>query len=179
MNIEHEIKLLGIDPKSIQKFLNQEGINLSEELNFRRVVFDTIPSSENAWIRLRTDGVKTTLTYKNSQSDAIDGMQEVEVTTDSFESTKDILSNAGLKPRNYQENNREVYYGFGCMITIDYWPLIPPYVEIEADTKDLVEKCLQKFEGLYEKTTSQSTEVVYREHNIDLRSIDKLTFKNK
>lgn len=176
MATEHEIKLLGIDEAAIKTFLQRENIELSENLEYKRVVFDTIPSNESAWIRLRTDGKKTTLTYKNSTADTIDGMQELEVETESFEGTIEILKLAGLTPRNYQENKREVYYAFDCMITVDYWPLIPPYVEIEAESKELVERCLQRFKGLYENTSSKPTEFVYKTHGIDLRAIDSLKF---
>lgn len=178
MNIENEIKLLGINESKIKDFLTQQGVELQESLSYKRVVFDTIPFDKNAWIRLRTDGSKTTLTYKNSTADTIDGMQEVEVVTDNFDDTKQILTLAGLKPRNYQENKREVYYAFNCMITIDYWPLIPAYVEIESETKENVQACLERFEGLYETTSSKPTEDVYRMHGIDLRSIDSLTFES-
>lgn len=178
MATENEIKLLGVDVEKVKKFLEAENIPCDEVLNYKREVFDTIPIDENAWIRLRSDGKKTTLTYKKSHADTIDGMQEIEVVTDSFDDTKDLLTAAGLKARNYQENRREVYHGFDCMITIDYWPLIPAYVEIEAETKERVESCLAKFEGLYESTTSNSTEAVYQANGIDLRSIDNLVFKS-
>ncbi|HRJ06246.1 MAG TPA: CYTH domain-containing protein [Candidatus Saccharibacteria bacterium] len=177
MSIENEIKLLGVDVKKVQDFLRDNGVAVDEVLNYRRVVFDTVPTDENAWIRLRTDGHMTTLTYKKTYANAIDGTEEIEVKTDDFERTKSILTAAGLKPRNYQENKREVYHVYDCMITIDFWPLIPPYVEIEGDSVERVQACLDKFEGLYESTTSDSTESVYQSHGIDLRSIDSLTFK--
>ena len=34
---------------------------------------------ENKWIRLRTNGIKTTLTYKDAESNTIDGTKEVEI----------------------------------------------------------------------------------------------------
>lgn len=176
MNTENEIKLLGIHEDAVRSFLKQNNIECEATLEFKRVIFDTIPADKDAWIRLRTDGNETTLTYKKSTSDTIDGMQEIEVVTDSFDNTKQLLSSAGLTPRNYQENRREVYHAFGCMITIDFWPLIDPYVEIEAETKEEVEACLSKFEGLYESATSNSTQTLYEAKGIDLRSIDSLTF---
>lgn len=177
MATENEIKLIGVDTNKIKNFLTREGVALHESLQYRRVIFDTIPHDESAWIRLRSDGTITTLTYKKSHTDTIDGMQEIEVGTTDFDGTKNLLSAAGLRARNYQENNREVYHGFDCMITIDYWPLIPPYVEIESDTKEKVEACLKKFEGLYDSTTSSSTEAVYKKYGIDLRAINTLTFE--
>lgn len=177
MAIENEIKLLGIDVKKIRKFLESENITQDKVLNYKRVVFDIVPSDNSAWIRLRSDGKTTTLTYKKSHTDTIDGMQEIEVTTDSFDDTKRLLLAAGLPARNYQENRREVYHAFGCMITIDHWPRIPAYVEIEAETKELVKACLAKFSGLYKSTTSNSTEAVYQANGIDLRSINNLFFE--
>lgn len=177
MAIENEVKLLGVDVNEIREFLLKNKIHRDQLINFRRVIFDTIPVDNNAWIRLRTDGSTTSLTYKKSQSNTIDGMHEIETITGNFDDTRQILTAAGLKARNYQENRREVYNGFDCMITIDFWPLIPPYVEIEAASKEQVEACLLKFTGLYERATSNSTESVYQSYGIDLRSIDSLTFR--
>jgi adenylate cyclase class 2 len=176
MDIEHEVKLLDVDVQRARQFFAEANIKKQKTLAFRRYVFDTIPTNKNAWIRLRTDGTKTTLTYKHSHKDQIDGMQEVEVAVDSFDQTKKLLEAAGLRARNYQENSRDVYTYMQCEVTIDHWPLIPSYIEIEAANAELVSTCAKKLAFLSKTTTSESTERVYERYGIDLSAIDHLAF---
>lgn len=50
------------------------------------------PADPHKWIRLRTDGEKSTLTIKHIiQPDAIDGVQEWEVEVSDFQQTHFIL----------------------------------------------------------------------------------------
>lgn len=177
MQIENEIKVLDIDVTAATQLLIELGFVQKKELSFRRYVYDVIPKDPTAWVRLRTDGTKTTLSFKQSLSDSIDGMKEIEITLDNFSDMHDILTCSGFKPKSYQENNRLVFEGMGCEVTIDSWPLIPPYMEIESNDKTTVEECLKALSGIkHSETTSLSTEEVYKRYGIDLTTIDKLTF---
>lgn len=176
MSREIEIKLLGINADTIRTFLSNKGASFDAIYNFKRVVFDTTPINPDAWIRLRSDGTTTTLTYKHIHSDAIDGTEEIEVVVNSFEETKKLLEKSGLVSRNYQENTREQYFWNDCQITIDTWPQLAPYVEIEASHEELVRSCLDLFDGLYERTTTESTDTLYANQGINLHDIKELTF---
>ncbi len=177
MHIENEIKVLDIDILAAKKLLDEKGFVHQKDLSFKRYVYDVIPNDPSAWIRLRTDGIQTTLSYKQSVRDTIDGMKEIEVVVDNFKDAHDLLVAAGHAPRSYQENNRSVFLGLGCEVTIDSWPLIPAYMEIEATDKLAVENCLEQLAAVVGlKTTSLPTEQVYKMYGIDLSTIDKLTF---
>lgn len=171
---EIELKLLGVAPQEIRKFLTANKATFDAVYNFKRVIFDVVPTTKDAWIRLRTDGQTTTLTYKNIHSDEIDGTEEIEIIVDSFTETKSLLEKSGLVSRNYQENIREQYFWQDCQITIDSWPMLDPYVEIESTSKELVNNCLAKFSGLYSSTTTDSTDKLYTDKGIDLRSMAEL-----
>ena len=176
MAIEHEIKLLDIDVDGITAFFSSVGVSKESSLFFKRNIFKTVDDDKDAWIRLRTDGNKTTLSYKKSVSNAVDGMMEIEITVSDYDSTRELLLATGLKSRSYQENKRDVYQWMGCEISIDYWPRIPAYLEIEGSSVEMVEKCLKELEKFSKKTTSLSTEKVYRSYGIDLASIPELKF---
>ena len=176
MSREIEIKLLDINVEEIRTFLKSKDASFDAKYNFKRVVFDTIPTNPDAWIRLRSDSTTTTLTYKCIHSDAMNGTEEIEVTVDSFGDTKELLEKAGLTSRNYQENTREQYFWNDCQITIDTWPQIAPYVEIESTSEELVADCLKRFEGLYGRTTTDSTDKLYADQGINLHDIKELKF---
>lgn len=179
MTIEREVKLLGIRPEEFHRFFSDHNTEMQQQLSFQRVVFDTIPVDKTAWIRLRTDGSETTLCYKKTHSAAIDGTEEIELVVGDFTAMRAILTHAGHTPRNYQENKREVFSWMNCQVTIDYWPLIDPYVEVEADDETLITACLESFAGMYRESTTDSTEDIYTRYGIDLRSIDDLRFADE
>ncbi len=178
MHTEKEIKVLDINPEDAEKLLLSLGYVKTEDLSFRRYVYDVMPVNPKAWIRLRSNGKTTTLTFKESVGDSIDGMKEIEVVVANFDDMNEILKAAGHEPRNYQENSRVNYEGKNCTISIDSWPQIPTYMEIESTDIESVNKCLEDLSDLVsgKKTTSLSTEEVYKSYNIELSAIKVLKF---
>jgi adenylate cyclase class 2 len=174
--IEYEIKVLDINIDEVQSILKQKAFKEEETLHFKRYVFDTIPASEAAWVRLRTDGKTSTLTYKQSVKDSIDGVVEIEVGVDDFEQTRKFLEKTGLRSKVYQENRRTIYRKGNVEASIDYWPHIPPYMEIEGKNKREVEKTLETLGLATHRTTSLPTAAVYELYNVNIDSYKKLKF---
>lgn len=103
----------------------------------KRYVYDFNPVNPKKWIRLRTNGVKNTITVKEIiDNQVIDGTNELEVEVSDFNIANLILKELGYVPRNYQENYRIIYNLNGVQISIDTWPKIPTYVELEAKSED-------------------------------------------
>ena len=109
MHTEYEVRILEIDVDSIKKKLEEVGATLEWDRLQRRYVYDFIPKVDNKWIRLRTNGIKTTLTIKNFVTSEIDGTQELEIVVDDFDRTNSILEELGYEHRAYQENRRVQY----------------------------------------------------------------------
>ena len=106
MHTEYEVRLLEIDVDGIKKRLEEVGAEFCWDKLQRRYVYDFIPKVDSKWIRLRTNGEKTTLTIKNLVSSEIDGTQELEIVVDNFERTNLILKELGYEAKGYQENRR-------------------------------------------------------------------------
>lgn len=173
---EYEIKVLGVDTKALRTILKKLGFDETPRFLFRRRVYEF---PDGGWIRLRTNGDKTTLTYKKSNSDSIDGMTEVEVSVSDFEKTDQILQLANINPKNYQENFRTEFTNGEVEVTIDEWPLIEAYVEIEGSSVAEVENYIKQL-GLEKYTqTSKPTSYVYELNGIDLQSINELRFPSE
>ena len=64
MEKERELTILDIDLDDFIKKLESLGAIKQGEFLQRRYVFDVKPVNPNKWIRLRTNGKKTTLTIK-------------------------------------------------------------------------------------------------------------------
>jgi len=89
--------------------LEKVGAKFINNYNQRRYIYDFNPVQKRKWIRLRTDGEKTTLTIKEIKNDGIDGTKELEIEVSDIESTNLILEELGYKARSYQENKRTRY----------------------------------------------------------------------
>lgn len=175
-NIEHEAKILNINVRQVQAKIAKLGASKRGIFNLQRYVFDTIPATPNRWVRLRSDGHNTTLAIKEINSNAIDGTSEWEVTVSDIEETLTILEKIGIQPRGYQENVREEYELEGVQVTIDTWPKLSPYTEIEAQNTEDVIRVAKLLGYDEEELVTDNTEDLYRSIGIDLKKTTKLTF---
>lgn len=176
-NIEYEAKVLNIDSADVIEKLEALGATKVKDYTFRRYVFDTLPKIESRWVRLRSDGEKTTLTVKQIASDEIDGTSEWEVVVSDIDTTLTILEKIGLTPRGYQENLRTEYDLEGVEISIDTWPRLQPYIEIEATNKATVIETARRLGFDESQLTGANTEKLYSEIGIDLSATARLTFE--
>ena len=177
MKTEYEIRVLEIEKESIVKKLESLGAIQKGEYNQKRYVYDLKPIQIAKWIRLRTNGIETTLTYKDIESNTIGGTKEVEFKADSFEVANEFLNKIGFMPRNYQENKRIQYTLDNVEIDIDTWPMIPTYLEIEGNSEEEVNNMVKKLGLSNLKITTLNCDDIYREfYNIDISKIEKLKF---
>lgn len=168
---EYEIKVLDVDVKEVRNRLKALGARKIRHIHYTRLVFPLWHTAEeHGWIRLRTDGKITTLTLKENRGKAISGTKEYEVKVDDFRETARILCKA-FPNGTYEENLRELYALDGAEITIDSWPDIPPYVEIEGSSPKHVMKLYKKLDikGLY--FGNRTTGVVYDHYGLDWEKI--------
>lgn len=134
------------------KFLNQQHEVIRERLRdigsvcitpmrlMKRAIIDypdrrLQTGTPNSYIRVRDEGDKVTLTYKQFVSAGVDGAQEIEVVTDSFEDTTKIFTSIGLQVVSFQESKRETWKFEDCEIVLDEWPWLHPYIEIESNSE--------------------------------------------
>lgn len=112
---------------------------IKPECMMRRKNFDT-PDKKlhkiGSWIRLRDEGNKITLAYKQLKSHSIDGMKEVEIIVDDFQQCEIFLKSIGFVFTTYHENQRESWLLDDVKIDIDTWPWLPPLLEVESKSEE-------------------------------------------
>ena len=162
MNIEYEIRVIEIDVKRVINKLVELGATKVGEFHQKRYVYDLKPIQNGKWIRLRTNGENTTLTYKDIAKNTIDGTKEVEIEVDDFNTTNEFLNRIGFEARSYQENTRIQYKIGNVEIDIDSWPMIPTYLEIEGDDEDSVNNMVHMLEIDKEKITTLNCDDIYK-----------------
>ncbi len=182
---EIEVKFLDIDLDLIIQKLEKLGAEKIFEKMYRRRVFDYPDwhlDQDHSWLRLRDEGDQITLSFKkrinpgkNGVNDG--GMQEFEIKVDNFEETSQVLYKIGLIEKFYQENKRIRYILNGIEFDFDFWPLIPPYLEIEAQSWEKIDQAIQILDLNPNDQKIFSTTQVYREYGLDLNDYQKITFE--
>lgn len=176
MPIEHEAKILDVDPVAVESLILGKGGQKLAERFMRRYVYDIVPGDQSKWIRLRDTGTETTLTVKEITSDAIDGTHEVEVGVDDFATTNALLGALGFVAKSYQETKRTSFVLDGAQVELDAWPRIPPYLEIEAGSTAEVVRVAGLLGYAEADLTAENTIKVYARYGIDLDAIAELRF---
>jgi adenylate cyclase class 2 len=97
-------------------------------------------NNRHAFIRLRDQGDKITLTLKEFTSSSLSGAREHEVEVGDFDTMLEILKEIGLPPITFQESKRETWMLGDVEIVLDDWPWLNPYIEIEGESEEIVKK---------------------------------------
>lgn len=171
MKSEIECRLLEVNViEFISKLKNANASLVGDWLQIRNC-YDFTPVRDNSWIRLRTNGIETTLTIKEINSSNIDGTKESEIIVSDFETTNEILNKLGYKVRSRQENRRIRYMLDGVEIDIDFWPMIPAYVEFEAESEEAIKSICKKLDINFDSLTTLDVEKVYKKYGIDINKL--------
>jgi adenylate cyclase class 2 len=169
MNTEVEAKFLHIDHSLFRHKLTDIGATCLIPVRLMRRAIVDYPDrrlqigSPNSYIRIRDEGDKVTLTYKQFDSLSVDGAREIEVTVSSFEDTINIFTAAGLEVVSFQESKRETWKFTNCEIVLDEWPWLDPYIEIEAATEVEIQEVVSKLGLNWSEAVFGDVMVAYRD----------------
>jgi adenylate cyclase class 2 len=166
METEIEAKWLEIEAADLRSKLNNLGAKLVQpERLMRRKPFD-FPDNRletiGGWVRVRDEGDRITLSYKQLNDRTLHGTKEITVEVNDFGKTCEILEALGLEAKSYQETKRETWHLGNCEVTIDTWPWIPTLVELEAGTEDQVRQTAQQLGLDWSKAMHGSVENAYQ-----------------
>lgn len=153
MDVEFEVKFYPVDKEKLRALLKKIGaILIVSERKMRRALFDRevykqiSPGCDVVRVRDEGEGIVTfTAKLCVREGGKIEDQKEVEVTVSSFEKTLEILALMGFKPNRYVETLRESWEYKNTEITIDTWPGLEPYVEIEAKSEEAVKAVVEDF----------------------------------
>ena len=177
MKTEIEAKFLDIDPAAVRNQLRSIGARqVYPEHLMKRKTFDYPDRRLNnvgGWVRVRQEADAITLAYKQLDNRTIHGTKEVSVKVDDFDRTCEFLTDIGLIEKSYQETRRELWLLGSAEITIDTWPWIPTFMEIEAETESSVRDITRRLGLSWEQTLFGSVEIVYQKYfNVTDTEID-------
>ena len=149
METEFEAKFYPVNKEEYRKKLKSVGAKLTvPERKMRRVIADTNanPNLNCDYIRVRDEGNLVRLSAKITANEGgqVGDQKEDDVVVADFDKTKKVLEDAGLKFNRYQETLREEWEFDGATITIDTWPGLETYSEIETNSEEKVKEIAEK-----------------------------------
>ena len=149
--IEYEAKFLDINHNDLVKKIKKLGAKLIQpQTIYKRSMFG-LCDVKRGYVRVRDEGIKTTLTAKIYKNPDYPEEFELEI-KDGFEKGKAFLGSLNLNEKAYHETMREKWFlnldnnnndNNGCEIAFDCIPGIPMYVEIECKTEQNLNKVIK------------------------------------
>ncbi|MEV0432081.1 class IV adenylate cyclase [Nocardia sp. NPDC050413] len=164
MKHEYEATFLAVDVEAIRARLTALGATMSfSRTLLTRRIFDGHALPEGAWVRLRHEGTRTTLTLKRvTDSTTIDGTTEIETVVDDLDAMAEILTTIGLTQTRYQENYREEWRLGDIVFDLDTWPDLPTFLEIEGSDEPSVRRAAADLGLDYRQAKFGSVDTIYQ-----------------
>jgi adenylate cyclase class 2 len=176
MEIEYEATFENIDKEEIRKKLREAGaVLVRPEFMQKRTVFNLPKGNEipGGWLRVRDEGDRITMTLKVVDGEKIENQKETIVEVNSSEKAQELLTAIGCSKKGYQESKRELWKIGETEITIDEWPFLEPFVEVEAKSEKEVIEVSGKLGFDYQKALFCAVDTLYaRKYGIPKNTID-------
>jgi len=181
MEIEYEATFINIDKQDIREKLRKiKAELLHPEFLQKRIVFNLPKGNEikGGWARVRDEGDKITMSLKIVDGASIESQKEICLKIDSLEKAEEFLILLGCEKKAYQENKRELWKIDGIEATIDEWPFLEPFVEIEGDSEESVKQIAEKLGFDYKNALFCSIDTLYsKKYNLSEDVINNQTPK--
>lgn len=175
---EIEIKFLDIDPEEMERRL----IGIGAKKQWTRLFEEWIYEREEwlaVWgrVRVRNDGYKTTVSYKETLRDTGQGNPEIEFETNDLHEIFVFLEKMGLKKLRHQQKKRSHFTFDELVVDVDIWPKIPALLEIEGPDKSQLLELAQRLGLDLNKVVELDTFQIYKRiYNIDIDLNPELVF---
>ncbi len=136
-------------------------------------------NNDNKWIRVRKTNDQVTICVKHilkPNKTGIQQMLENEINVKSIEEANSLLEALGFSYKSYQEKRRISYLLNQFEIDIDTWPGIPPFFEVEGNSKEELEELLNKLGYTFSDTVSCTADEIYRKYGKSMFESRNLKF---
>lgn len=152
MHIEYEATFERVDIEDVRTRLGLSGATRVRPMFLQKRAVFFLPKGhevQGGWLRVRDEGDKITMSLKVVDGETITDQKEICLTVDSFTEACDMLVMIGCIQKAYQETNRELWTFDGAAITIDEWPFLEPFVEVEGESETLVREVSERIGFTY------------------------------
>lgn len=148
MATEIETKVLNINKEDIVRKLTKLNAQkiFDDELKYDIFGIDEQMPPE-PFVRVRKEGDKVILAYKKRlDNKKVKECEEIEVEVSDYDKTYSILEKAGLLPRFKLKKHRTSFKFDDAQIDIDTYDIFPTFLEIEAESEEIINKYIELLE---------------------------------
>lgn len=141
-HFEIELRFIKIDKSLlIKKLRSLKAKDLGEDL-LSESIFDNKDKTFNSsgrLVRIRTTKKGSAIAFKDHRKIS-SKVLEIEFGIEDPEKAAEFLKKLGYIVIRRQEKKRHTFKIDGCIVDIDTWPNLEPYVEIEGPSKEVIKK---------------------------------------
>jgi adenylate cyclase, class 2 len=165
MKTEYEAKFTNISKDQIRNRLKKMGAKLVRPEFFQKRVAFNLPkrSIKKGYLRVRDEGDKVTMSLKFVNGKKIEDQKEVLLKVDNFEYAVEFLRLIGCNQKALQHTKRELWSFDGVEITIDEWPFLEPFIEIEGASEAKVRSVSEKLGFDYKNAVFGAVDELYNQ----------------
>lgn len=179
MQTEIEAAVLAADHDELRSKLEQAGATLVQPRRLmRRANYDFLDGrlqKIGGWVRVRNEGDKITMTYKQLNARTVEGMKEANLVINDMDQADAFLRALGLEQKSYQETRRESWRLGNAEVELDEWPWIAPFIEIEAPSEESLKDAFGQLHLNWQQAVFGSVEAAYQaEYDVSEELIDAL-----
>jgi adenylate cyclase class 2 len=180
MDIEYEATFTNINKDEMRARLKKaDAVLIYPEFLQKRIVFNLPAGHEvkGGWLRVREEqGSKVTMSLKVVDGGRIEDQKEICLQVDNFSKAENFLSHIGCERKAYQESKREKWELDGAEVTLDEWPFLEPFIEIEAGSEEKVKQASSLLGLDYQQALFCSIDTLYSlKYSLSLEVINNKT----
>jgi adenylate cyclase class 2 len=187
-NTEYEAKFYPVNKEEYRKKLQSIGAKLTiPERKMIRFVGNFRENKmlpQQTYIRVRNEGNLSRLSLKTmaAAGGKLSDQKETDVEVSDFDKTVQILETIGINFSRHQETLREEWEYKGAQITIDTWPGLPTYSEVEAKSEEMVKEIAEELGFDWDKKIiTPAPEIYAKVYGLDVEKVlvmvENITFE--
>lgn len=176
---EIEVKFLDIKVDKVEEKLKSLSAKKVYDQVFEEWIFKK-PEWEKFYgrVRVRKQGKKVEMSYKETRQRTSKGNLEIEFSVGDAKLAVEFLNKLGIENVRHQQKRRIHYKLNDVFIDIDFWPKLPPYVEIEGTNLNKIGDIVSKLGfSMKDKCELDAFQIYTHIYKIDITKIKELVFK--
>jgi len=177
--IEFEVTIPNVEISEARRRLRKAGAFLREPLHLQKNIMLFLPKGreiKGGWLRVREEKDKVTMSLKIVDGGKITDQKEFEFIAENAADACEFLEKMGAVEKARSEKRRENWDLDGCEISIDEWPFLESFIEVESRNEDSVRAAVEKMGFEYGKCRICAVDVLYHEkYGISEDAVDNHT----
>lgn len=135
-----------IDIEDARRRLEESGAVMEKERHIQKHIVFNMPAErmiKGSWMRVREEADRVTMSLKIIDGEAISDQKEYFFVAQNTKDACDFLGMIGAEEKARHEKWREIWLLAECEVTIDEWPFLEPFIEVEGPDEDAVRKAVE------------------------------------